>query len=140
MNSKELKYHKKYLDIAKSISELSYAKRKKVGAIIVKDTMIISDGYNGTPTGFDNECEDSEGNTKWFTLHAEANAITKLVRYSGLPVDGSTLYITLSPCKDCCKLILQAGIKNVYYSELYRDSDGIEFLKSVNINTELISS
>jgi len=140
MNSKELKYHKKYLDIAKSISELSYAKRKKVGAIIVKDTMIISDGYNGTPTGFDNECEDSFGNTKWFTLHAEANAITKLVRYSGLPVDGSTLYITLSPCKDCCKLILQAGIKNVYYSELYRDSDGIEFLKSVNINTELISS
>ena len=90
MNSKELKYHKKYLDIAKSISELSYAKRKKVGAIIVKDTMIISDGYNGTPTGFDNECEDSFGNTKWFTLHAEANAITKLVRYSGLPVDGST--------------------------------------------------
>ena len=140
MNSKELKYHKKYLDIAKSISELSYAKRKKVGAIIVKDTMIISDGYNGTPTGFDNICEDYEGNTKWFTLHAEANAITKLVRYSGLPVDGSTLYITLSPCKDCCKLILQAGIKNVYYSELYRDSDGIEFLKSVNINTELISS
>ena len=140
MDSKELKYHKKYLDIAKSISELSYAKRKKVGAIIVKDTMIISDGYNGTPTGFDNECEDSFGNTKWFTLHAEANAITKLVRYSGLPVDGSTLYITLSPCKDCCKLILQAGIKNVYYSELYRDSDGIEFLKSVNINTELISS
>tara|TARA_B110000037_G_C16965213_1_gene442669 strand:+ start:471 stop:890 length:420 start_codon:yes stop_codon:yes gene_type:complete len=138
MNSKELKYHKKYLDIAKSISELSYAKRKKVGAIIVKDTMIISDGYNGTPTGFDNECEDSFGNTKWFTLHAEANAITKLVRYSGLPVDGSTLYITLSPCKDCCKLILQAGIKNVYYSEEYRDSDGIEFLKSVDINTELI--
>ena len=140
MNSKELKYHKKYLDIAKSISELSYAKRKKVGAIIVKDTMIISDGYNGTPTGFDNICEDYEGNTKWFTLHAEANAITKLVRYSGLPVDGSTLYITLSPCKECCKLILQAGIKNVYFSEVYRDSDGIEFLKSVNINTELISS
>ena len=139
MNSKELKYHKKYLDIAKSISELSYAKRKKVGAIIVKDTMIISDGYNGTPTGFDNECEDPDGNTKWFTLHAEANAITKLVRYSGLPVDGSTLYITLSPCKECCKLILQAGIKNVYYSEEYRDSDGIEFLKSVNINTELIN-
>ena len=138
MNEKELKYHKKYLDIAKSISELSHANRKKVGAIIVKDTMIISDGYNGTPTGFDNECEDSEGNTKWFTLHAEANAITKLVRYSGLPVDGSTLYITLSPCKDCCKLILQSGIKNVYYSEEYRDSEGINFLKSVNINTELI--
>lgn len=138
MDSKELKYHKKYLDIAKSISELSHANRKKVGAIIVKDTMIISDGYNGTPTGFDNECEDAEGNTKWFTLHAEANAITKLVRYSGLPVDGSTLYITLSPCKECSKLILQSGIKKVYYSEEYRDSEGIDFLKSVNINTELI--
>ena len=138
MDSKELKYHKKYLDIAKSISELSYANRKKVGAIIVKDTMIISDGYNGTPTGFDNECEDSEGNTKWFTLHAEANAITKLVRYSGLPVNGSTLYITLSPCKECSKLILQSGIKNVYYSEEYRDSEGIDFLKLSGINTELI--
>ena len=138
MDSKELKYHKKYLDIAKSISELSHANRKKVGAIIVKDTMIISDGYNGTPTGFDNECEDAEGNTKWFTLHAEANAITKLVRYSGLPVDGSTLYITLSPCKECSKLILQSGIKKVYYSEEYRDSEGIDFLKSVNINIELI--
>ena len=138
MDSKELKYHKKYLDIAKSISELSHANRKKVGAIIVKDTMIISDGYNGTPTGFQNECEDSEGNTKWFTLHAEANAITKLVRYSGLPVNGSTLYITLSPCKECSKLILQSGIKNVYYSEEYRDTEGINFLKLSGINVNLI--
>lgn len=138
MDSKQLKYHKKYLDIAKSISELSHANRKKVGAIIVKDTMIISDGYNGTPTGFQNECEDSEGNTKWFTLHAEANAITKLVRYSGLPVNGSTLYITLSPCKECSKLILQSGIKNVYYSEEYRDTEGINFLKLSGINVNLI--
>ena len=134
MDSKELKYHKKYLDVAKSISELSHAKRKKVGAIIVKDTMIISDGYNGTPTGFDNECEDSEGNTKWFTLHAEANAITKLVRYSGLPVNGSTLYITLSPCKECAKLILQSGISKVIYLEEYRDTSGVNFLKDSNIN------
>ena len=132
------KYDTVFLELANNLSKLSYANRKKVGAIIVKDTMIISDGYNGTPTGFDNECEDAEGNTKWFTLHAEANAITKLVRYSGLPVDGSTLYITLSPCKECSKLILQSGIKKVYYSEEYRDSEGIDFLKSVNINIELI--
>jgi dCMP deaminase len=131
---KENKYDLKYLEIAKKISELSHAKRKKVGSIIVKDSVIISDGFNGTPTGFENECEDIDGNTKWYTLHSEANAIMKLVRIGGTSAIGATLYITLSPCKECAKLILQSGISKVIYLEEYRDTSGVIFLKDSNIN------
>lgn len=131
---KENKYDIKYLEIAKKISELSHAKRKKVGSIIVKDSVIISDGFNGTPTGFENNCEDVEGNTKWYTLHSEANAIMKLVRIGGTSAIGATLYITLSPCKECAKLILQSGISKVIYLEEYKDISGVTFLKDSNIN------
>ena len=132
--NKEYKYHKKYLEIAKSISDLSHAERKKVGSIIVKDSVIISDGYNGTPSGFDNSCEDENGCTKWYTLHAEANAILKLVKTGGISAEGSILYITLSPCKECAKLILQAGIKKVIYLEEYRDKSGVDFLKTTGLD------
>lgn len=131
---KENRYHKIYLEIAQKISELSHANKKKVGSIIVKNSVIISDGFNGTPTGFENECEDCDGNTKWYTLHSEANAISKLVRTGGVSAQGATLYITLSPCKDCAKLILQSGISNVIYLEEYRDITGINFLKASGIN------
>ncbi len=136
---KEYRYNKKYLQIAETISELSYASRKKVGCIIVKDSVIISDGFNGTPTGYENECEDCEGNTKWYTLHAEANAITKLVRIGGISATGATLYLTLSPCKECAKLILQSGISNVIYKEEYRDTLGIDFLKKSGIEVNKIN-
>lgn len=109
-------------------AKLSHCTRKKVGALLVKDGMIISDGYNGTPSGFANDCEDHEGNTHWYVLHAEANAIMKVARSTNNAKD-STLYITLSPCKDCCKLILQAGIKRVVYIHEYKDSTGLDFLK-----------
>lgn len=132
--AKKKRYDKKYLEIAEKIAELSHAKKKKVGSIIVKDSIIISDGYNGTPTNFENTCEDLEGNTKWYTLHSEANAITKLARRGGVSAEGATLYITLSPCKECSKLILQSGIKNVIYLEEYKDKSGIDFLKNANIN------
>jgi len=131
---KENKYNGKYLEIAHKIAELSHAERKKVGCIIVKNSVIISDGYNGTPTGYENKCEDSYGVTKWYTLHAEANAITKLIRTGGTSAVGSTLYLTLSPCKDCAKLILQSGITNVIYKEEYRDTIGIDFLRKSNVN------
>ena len=114
------------------MGKLSHCKRKQVGALIVKGKMIISDGYNGTPTGFDNCCEDDQGNTKWHVLHAEANAILK-VASSTQACDGATLYITLSPCKDCCKLIHQAGIKRLVYANEYKDNSGLEFLKKANI-------
>ena len=130
---KEYRYNKKYIEIAQKISELSYAERKKVGCIIVKNTVIISDGFNGTPTGYENNCEDTNGITKWYTLHAEANAITKLVRIGGISAIGATLYLTLSPCKDCAKLILQCGINKVIYLEEYHDKTGINFLKKSGI-------
>lgn len=128
------KYDKKYLEIAEKISELSHANKKKVGCILVKNGVIISDGYNGTPTGYENECEDCDGNTKWYTLHSEANAITKLVRIGGISAENSTLYTTLSPCKECAKLILQSGISTVIFKEQYRDTTGINFLKKSGIN------
>lgn len=131
---KENRYNRKYIEIAQKISELSHAERKKVGCIIVKDKVIISDGFNGTPTGYENECEDINGITKWYTLHAEANAITKLVRNGGISALGATLYLTLSPCKDCAKLILQSGINKVIYLEEYRDKTGIDFLRKSGIN------
>lgn len=126
------KYDKAYLRIATEWGLLSYCKRKQVGAIIVKDRMIISDGYNGTPSGFDNCCEDSEGLTRWDVLHAEANAILKVAR-STQSCEGATLYITLSPCKDCSKLIHQSGIKRVVYHNGYRDDSGIQFLLKAGI-------
>src|SRR5690554_6360384 len=130
---KQNKYDKAYLKIAKEWAQLSYCNRKKVGAIIVKDRMIISDGYNGTPSGFENFCEDEEGYTKWYVLHAEANAILKVAR-STQTCDGATLYITLSPCKECSKLIHQSGIKRVVYQKAYKDDSGLEFLERAGVD------
>jgi dCMP deaminase len=138
MKEKQVKYDKAYLKMALEWGELSYCERRKVGALIVKDKMIISDGYNGTPTGFENFCEDDEGYTKWYVLHAEANAIAK-VSSSTQSTNGATLYITLSPCKECCKLIFQAGIIRVVYNKKYRDSSGLEFLEKAGVETCLVS-
>ena len=132
MHKKQLKYDKAYLRMAKEWAKLSYCQRKQVGAIIVKDRMISSDGYNGTPTGFENFCEDEEGYTKWYVLHAEANAILK-VAASTQSCKGATLYITLSPCQSCSKLIHQAGIVRVVYSKAYKDLSGVEFLEKAGI-------
>jgi len=132
MSPKELKKHISYLKMASEWSENSCCNRKKVGALIVKDQMIISDGYNGTPSGFTNDCEDANGDTNWFVLHAEANAITKLSK-STQSADGATLYLTLSPCKECCKLIIQSGIKRIIYKEEYRDTSGLLILKEAGI-------
>ena len=134
---KQLKYDKAYLRMAQEWGKLSYCKRKQVGAIIVKDRMIISDGYNGTPTGFENICEDEGGYTKWYVLHAEANAILK-VAASTQSCKGATLYITMSPCKDCSKLIHQAGIIRVVYCEAYKDDSGLRFLKKAGIELKHI--
>lgn len=132
------KYDKAYLRIATEWGLLSYCKRKQVGAIIVKDRMIISDGYNGTPSGFENCCEDEDGLTRWDVLHAEANAILKVAR-STQSCEGATLYITLSPCKECSKLIHQSGIKRVVYHNGYRDDSGVQFLIKAGIEVEHIS-
>lgn len=131
-DKKQRRYDLAYLKMAKEWSKLSHCKRKQVGALIVKGKMIISDGYNGTPTGFDNCCEDDDGSTKWHVLHAEANAILK-VASSTQACQGATLYITLSPCKDCSKLIHQSGIKRVVYANSYKDESGIDFLNKANI-------
>ena len=138
MEDKQTKYDKAYLKMALEWGELSYCKRRKVGALIVKDNMIISDGYNGTPTGFENICEDDEGYTKWYVLHAEANAIAK-VSSSTQSTNGATLYITLSPCKECSKLIFQSGIKRVVYNKKYKDTSGLEFLEKAGVETCLVS-
>ena len=129
---KQKRYDLAYLKLAQEWSNLSYAKRRKVGALLVQDGVIISDGYNGTPTGFDNHCEDENGETFWYVLHAEANAITKVARTTQ-SAKGATLYITLSPCKECAKLILQTGIQRVVFTEMYRDQTGVEFLKNAGI-------
>lgn len=123
---------KRYLRMAAIWAENSYCMRRKVGAILVKDQMIISDGYNGTPAGFENVCEDEAGVTKPYVLHAEANAITKVAR-SNNSSDGSTLYITASPCVECSKLIIQAGIKRVVFNEIYRITDGIDLLRRAGV-------
>lgn len=125
--TKQLKYDTAYLQMAAQWASLSYCERKQVGAIMVKDRMIISDGYNGTPTGFENICETPQGNTKWYVLHAEANAILKVAR-STQNSEGATLYQTLSPCKECSKLIYQSGIKRVVFTKKYKDQEGIDFL------------
>jgi dCMP deaminase len=129
---KQLKYDQAYLKMAQIWGQLSYCERKKVGALIVKDRMIISDGYNGTPSGFQNICEDEDHFTKWYVLHAEANAILK-VAASTQSCNGATLYITLSPCKECSKLIHQAGIERVVYATAYKDTSGLNFLKKAGI-------
>ena len=134
---KQHKYDLAYLKIANEWGKLSYCERRKVGAIIVKNNMIISDGFNGTPSGFDNCCEDAKGVTKWEVLHAEANAILK-VASSTQSAEGATLYITLSPCTECSKLIHQAGIKRVVYAKDYRDSSGLNFLEKAGVEIKYL--
>lgn len=129
---------RRYLRMAAIWAENSYCRRRKVGAIIVKNQMIISDGYNGTPAGFENVCEDESGITKPYVLHAEANAITKVAR-SNNSSDGATLYVTASPCVECSKLIIQAGIRRVVFNELYRLTDGIDLLKRAGVECVHIS-
>lgn len=137
-SKKRKKYDTKYLEMAQIWSELSHAKRTKVGAILVKDNTIIADGYNGTPQGFENDCEDEQNTTKWYVLHAEANAILKVARSTQSSED-STLYVTLSPCKECAKLIVQAGIKRVLYISEYRDTTGVEFLQQSGIDCQKLA-
>ncbi len=127
-----------YLKMAKEWAKLSYCQRKQVGALIVKDRMIISDGFNGTPSGFENKCEDEEGKTHWYVLHAEANAILKLAS-STQSAKGATLYLTLSPCKECSKLVLQAGITKLVYINQYSDFEGVSFLQNHGIEVVNIS-
>lgn len=135
ISNKTTRYDAAYLRLAESWAKLSHCSRKQVGAIIVKDEMIISDGYNGSPAGFDNCCEDTEGNTHWYVLHAEANAILKVAKSTN-NCKGATLYLTLSPCKDCSKLVLQAGINRVVFMDKYKDTEGIDFL--VNAGVEVV--
>lgn len=132
MESKQTALDRRYLRMATIWSENSYCERRKVGALLVKDKMIISDGYNGTPSGFPNVCESDEGHTFPYVLHAEANAITKVAR-SNNSSEGSTLYVTASPCMECSKLIIQAGIKRVVFSDLYRITDGLDLLRKAGV-------
>ena len=130
--TKQEKYDRAYLRMAVEWAKLSHCKRKQVGSLIVKDRMIISDGYNGTPTGFENHCEDEENYTKWYVLHAEANAILK-VASSTHGCKDATLYLTLSPCRECSKLIHQSGIKRVVFMKSYKDTSGIDFLSKAGV-------
>ncbi len=139
MNDKQHIIDGRYLRMAGIWSENSYCRRRKVGALIVKEQMIISDGYNGTPSGFDNVCENDEGMTFPYVLHAEANAITKVAR-SNNSSEGSTLYVTDSPCMECAKLIIQAGIRRVVFSRLYRITDGIDLLRKAGVEVEQYES
>ena len=129
------KFDERYLEMAEIWAKNSYCKRRQVGALLVKDRMIISDGYNGTPSGFENQCEDENDVTKPYVLHAEANAITKVAK-SGNSSSGATLYVTASPCMECSKLIIQSGITRVVYRDAYRLMDGIELLKRAGIDVE----
>jgi len=131
-NKKQSNLDKRYLDMAKIWAENSYCKRRKVGALLIKDKMIISDGYNGTPSGFENICEDEDNKTKAYVLHAEANAITKVAK-SNNSSEGSTLYVTTSPCVECAKLIIQAGVLRVVFSERYRIDEGVKLLERAGI-------
>lgn len=137
MSGKQLELDRRYLRMARIWAENSYCTRRKVGALIVKDKMIISDGYNGTPSGFENVCELDDGTTKPYVLHAEANAITKIAK-SGNNSDGATLYVTASPCLECSKLIIQSGIRRVVYSENYRLTDGIDLLRRAGVEVVLV--
>ena len=125
----------RYLDMARTWAKNSYCERRQVGAIMVKDRMIISDGYNGTPEGFENVCEDDNGKTKAYVLHAEANAITKVAK-SNNSSDGATLYITTAPCMECAKLIIQSGIRRVVFCDTYKTDEGVELLKRANIEVQ----
>jgi len=136
-DKKQYLLDKRYLKMAEIWAQNSYCKRRQVGALLIKDKMIISDGYNGTPSGFENICEDESNKTKPYVLHAEANAITKIAK-SGNSSDGATLYVTSSPCLECSKLIIQAGIKRVVFTENYRLEDGINLLKRANIEVEQV--
>lgn len=136
---KQIRYDKAYLRMALTWADLSHCVRKQVGALIVKDGMIISDGYNGTPAGFDNCCENENGETHWFVLHAEANAILKVAKSTNNCV-GATLYLTLSPCPDCSKLVLQAGIKKVVYINAYKDTKGLDFLRDAGLEVVQIQN
>ena len=135
VNTKQSKYDVTYLKMAKNWSELSHCRRKKVGALIVKNGMLISDGYNGTPSGYDNCCENDQYETHWYTIHAEANAILKCAKWGNSCV-GSTMYLTHSPCKECSKLILQSGITRVVYLEDYKDLDGVNFLRNSKVEVD----
>lgn len=130
---KQERYDKAYLKMALEWAKLSHCKRKQVGSLIVKEGMIISDGYNGTPTGFPNDCENPEGETWWYVLHAEANAIMKVARSTN-NARNATLYLTLSPCKECSKLILQSGIKRLVYINEYKDTTGVDFLRDAGVD------
>lgn len=132
------KFDRRYLEMASIWARNSYCKRRQVGALLVKDRMIISDGYNGTPSGFENQCEDANGVTKPYVLHAEANAITKVAK-SGNNSAGATLYITDSPCMECAKLIIQSGIRRVVYGDEYRLTDGIDLLRRAGVEVEKIN-
>ena len=136
-DNKQLLLDRRYLRMAKIWSENSYCERRKVGALLVNNKMIISDGYNGTPSGFPNVCEDSDNHTYPYVLHAEANAITKVAK-SNNSSEGSTLYVTSSPCIECSKLIIQAGIKRVVFSEMYRNSEGLELLRTAGVKTDFL--
>ncbi|MDR1679412.1 MAG: dCMP deaminase family protein [Prevotellaceae bacterium] len=139
MDKKQHLLDSRYMRMARIWAENSYCKRRQVGALLVKDKMIISDGYNGTPSGFENDCEDEDFMSKPYVLHAEANAISKIAR-SHNSSDGATLYVTASPCIECAKLIIQAGIKRVVYNEKYRIMDGIELLERAGIETVCIEN
>ena len=132
-----MKFDRSYLSMAEIWAQNSYCKRRKVGALLVKDRTIISDGYNGTPSGFENICEDEDGVTKPYVLHAEANAITKVAK-SGNSSEGATLFVTASPCAECAKLIIQAGITRVVYRDAYRLTDGIDLLRRAGIQVEQV--
>jgi dCMP deaminase len=138
LTEKQQQFDLRYIQMARVWARNSYCKRRQVGALLVKDRMIISDGYNGTPSGFENECEDENGQSKPYVLHAEANAITKVAK-SNNSSEGATLYITDSPCLDCAKLIIQAGIKRVVYGDEYRMTDGIRLLEKAGIEIVKIS-
>jgi dCMP deaminase len=139
MEEKDRKFDRRYLEMAAVWAKNSYCTRRQVGAILVKDRMIISDGYNGTPSGFENVCEDENGVTKPYVLHAEANAITKVAKSSNSS-EGATLYITDSPCMECAKLIIQAGIRRVVYAREYRIVDGVDLLRRAGVEVEKMES
>ena len=139
LDAKKRRYDEAYMRMALEWAKLSHCERKQVGALIVKDQMIIADGYNGTPSGFPNVCEADDGTTHWYVLHAEANAITKLAK-SNNSAEGATLYITLSPCRECAKLIHQAGIVRVVYGDAYKDPSGLDFLNQAGVEIVHLSA